>query len=84
MWGGGGRVALSPTALFLPLAQAVIEATNKLFQTRVSVKGYECRLQQLQGLLEESKEENRRLTGELKGLQDMLQYRGGVSVCAEG
>ena len=68
-------------------AKEVMEATNNFFEARVAVLGYKCRVLQLEGLLEASREENRKLEEEVKRLTGQLgdrnagHYRPEVSVC---
>ena len=56
-------------------AKEVMEATNNFFEARVAVLGYKCRVLQLEGLLEASREENRKLVDEVQWLKEQLQGR---------
>eukprot|EP00731_Ephydatia_muelleri_P008377 Em0004g715a len=56
-------------------SKEVMEATNNFFEARVAVLGYKCRVLQLEGLLEASREENRKLVDEVQWLKEQLQGR---------
>ena len=90
--GGGSRGRVNGKLKLIGLcsslsAKEVMEATNNFFEARVAVLGYKCRVLQLEGLLEASREENRRLVGEVQRLNGQLQgwnaglYRPEVRVC---